>query len=143
MSPFQLSLPVSPGLDPSGYRQSVRAEEEEEEDLVTLQLTIEERFRDCERFTFNCPAPTCGRQVVLDAPFTGNVSECLLCLFPTKPPVWIQVVINTYSTSAVLEGKILNLHHNFYNNLSYLQFIINPYDVYIKLGVIECVSEYT
>ncbi|KAK3783769.1 hypothetical protein RRG08_063431 [Elysia crispata] len=60
------------GLDPSGYRQSVRAEEDDEEDLVTVQLTIEERFRDSERFTFNCPAPTCGRQVVLDAPFIGN-----------------------------------------------------------------------
>lgn len=60
------------GLDPSGYRHSVRAEQEEEEDLVTVQLTLEERFRDCERFTFTCPAPTCGRQVVLDAPFIGN-----------------------------------------------------------------------
>ena len=65
------------GLDPSGYRQSVRAEEDDEEDLVTVQLTIEERFRDSERFTFNCPAPTCGRQVVLDAPFIGNVSLSL------------------------------------------------------------------
>ncbi|RUS87909.1 hypothetical protein EGW08_004325 [Elysia chlorotica] len=60
------------GLDPSGYRQSVRAEEDDEEDLVTVQLTIEERFRDCERFTFNCAESTCGRQIVLDAPFIGN-----------------------------------------------------------------------
>ncbi|GFR77685.1 DNA polymerase, partial [Elysia marginata] len=81
------------GLDPSGYRHSVRAEEEEEEDLVTVQLTIEERFRDCERFVFNCPAPTCGRQVVLDAPFTGNDTSLTPALFSCsnqacRYPLW-------------------------------------------------------
>ena len=69
---------VATGLDPSGYRQSMRqAEAEEEEDLVTMQLTAEERFRDCDRLTFPCPSPTCGRQVVLDGACTGHVSVAM------------------------------------------------------------------
>ncbi|XP_012945500.1 DNA polymerase alpha catalytic subunit isoform X2 [Aplysia californica] len=64
------------GLDPSGYRQVLRQNEgEEEEDLVTMQLTMEERFRDCDRFTFPCPAPGCGRQIVMDSAFTGHDSS--------------------------------------------------------------------
>uniref|UniRef100_A0A0B7B4I6 DNA polymerase n=1 Tax=Arion vulgaris TaxID=1028688 RepID=A0A0B7B4I6_9EUPU len=62
------------GLDPSGYRHTTHHEETAEEDLVTLQLTMEEKFRHCDRFTFSCPSPNCGRQIVLDSVFTGNVS---------------------------------------------------------------------
>jgi len=82
------------GLDPSGYRQSMRqAEAEEEEDLVTMQLTAEERFRDCDRLTFPCPSPTCGRQVVLDGACTGHDTAIrpMLLECPNsecKQPLW-------------------------------------------------------
>jgi len=83
------------GLDPSGYRQSIRQNEaeQEEEDLVTLQLTLEEKFRDCERLSLPCPAPQCGRMVVLDAPFTGHdtalAPALLACPNPDcQYPLW-------------------------------------------------------
>ncbi|BFZ06575.1 hypothetical protein BsWGS_09614 [Bradybaena similaris] len=81
------------GLDPSGYRHTVRQEDTAEEDLVTMQLTLEERFRDCDRFTFSCPSPSCGRQIVLDSVFTGsdsNISPALLACPNTecRTPLW-------------------------------------------------------
>jgi len=64
------------GLDPSGYRHassSAAAVETEDDLLGGVKVTEEERFKDCERLSVSCPAPGCGRQVVLDAPFTGAV----------------------------------------------------------------------
>ncbi|KAK0061049.1 DNA polymerase alpha catalytic subunit [Biomphalaria pfeifferi] len=80
------------GLDPSGYRPTTR-QEEVEEDLVTLQLTMEEKFRDCERLKFPCPSVKCSRSIVLDSPFTGNDSSlaaALLCCPNTdcRTPLW-------------------------------------------------------
>ncbi|CAL1543599.1 unnamed protein product [Lymnaea stagnalis] len=102
------------GLDPSGYRRTTRQEEEEEEDLVTLQLTVEEKFRDCNRIVFPCPSTKCGREIVLDSVFTGNDSTILPALqvcpnTECREPLWksknqlknllqlkIQQHVNTY-----------------------------------------------
>ncbi|CAG5130361.1 unnamed protein product, partial [Candidula unifasciata] len=81
------------GLDPSGYRHTTRQEDTAEEDLVTMQLTLEERFRDCDRFTFCCPSPNCDRQIVLDSVFTGNdsnISPAILACpnMECRMPLW-------------------------------------------------------
>ncbi|KAH9514082.1 DNA polymerase alpha catalytic subunit, partial [Bulinus truncatus] len=81
------------GLDPAGYRHTTRQEEEEEEDLVTLQLTMEEKFRDCERLQIPCPSDKCSRTVVLDSPFIGNDSSLTPALLSCpntecRTPLW-------------------------------------------------------
>lgn len=64
-----------PGLDPSGYKQSVeRREEEEEKALLGTRMSEEERYKDCERFHFPCPQ--CGRDIIFD-----NLSSELVSLF--------------------------------------------------------------
>lgn len=40
---------------------------------VSLQLTDEERYKDCERFTFACPQ--CGTDNIYDNVFEGAVSR--------------------------------------------------------------------
>lgn len=64
-----------PGLDPSHFRsqQQYQREEEAESMLgVSLQLTDEERYKDCEQFTFTCP--TCSTDNTYDGVFEGTVS---------------------------------------------------------------------
>ena len=64
-----------PGLDPSGYRQSVdRREAEEEKALLGAMMSEEERYKDCDRFHFSCPK--CGRDIIFD-----NLSSELVSAF--------------------------------------------------------------
>ncbi|XP_017309249.1 DNA polymerase alpha catalytic subunit isoform X2 [Ictalurus punctatus] len=66
------------GLDPGQFRAQQRQQREEESDGflgVPAQLTDEERYRDCERFSFACPE--CGTENIYDSVFegTGHVME--------------------------------------------------------------------
>lgn len=66
------------GLDPGQFRAQQRQQREEESDGllgVPAQLTDEERYRDCERFSFFCP--DCGTENIYDSVFegTGSVLE--------------------------------------------------------------------
>ncbi|XP_040922222.1 DNA polymerase alpha catalytic subunit [Toxotes jaculatrix] len=60
------------GLDPSQFRAQQQYQREEEADGmlgVPVQLTDEERYKDCERFTFTCPQ--CGTDNIYDSVFEG------------------------------------------------------------------------
>uniref|UniRef100_A0A3P9JLP4 DNA-directed DNA polymerase n=1 Tax=Oryzias latipes TaxID=8090 RepID=A0A3P9JLP4_ORYLA len=60
------------GLDPSHFRSQQQHQREEEADGMLgapVQLTDEERYRDCERFTFTCPS--CGTDNIYDNVFEG------------------------------------------------------------------------
>uniref|UniRef100_K1Q3A6 DNA polymerase alpha catalytic subunit n=1 Tax=Magallana gigas TaxID=29159 RepID=K1Q3A6_MAGGI len=59
------------GLDPSGYKHTARYDEEDEALLNGTEISDEEKYRDCERFKFVCPNPLCGREIIVDAAFTG------------------------------------------------------------------------
>ncbi|ROT82337.1 putative DNA polymerase alpha catalytic subunit-like [Penaeus vannamei] len=60
------------GLDPSGYRVSKQyGHGEEEEDMSTTEIPDEERYRMCERFTFQCPGSECDTIITMDSPFRG------------------------------------------------------------------------
>ncbi|XP_028815477.1 DNA polymerase alpha catalytic subunit isoform X2 [Denticeps clupeoides] len=60
------------GLDPSHFRAQQQQHREEEGDGLLgapAQLTDEERYRDCERFTFTCP--DCSTDNIYDNVFEG------------------------------------------------------------------------
>uniref|UniRef100_A0A8C9ZVL6 DNA polymerase n=1 Tax=Sander lucioperca TaxID=283035 RepID=A0A8C9ZVL6_SANLU len=60
------------GLDPSQFRAHQQYQREEEADGMLgapVQLTDEERYKDCERFTFTCPQ--CGTDNIYDSVFEG------------------------------------------------------------------------
>ncbi|XP_034428633.1 DNA polymerase alpha catalytic subunit isoform X1 [Hippoglossus hippoglossus] len=60
------------GLDPSQFRAQQQHQREEEADGTLgapVQLTDEERYKDCERFTFTCPE--CGTDNTYDNVFEG------------------------------------------------------------------------
>uniref|UniRef100_A0A671XBY9 DNA polymerase n=1 Tax=Sparus aurata TaxID=8175 RepID=A0A671XBY9_SPAAU len=60
------------GLDPSQFRAQQQYQREEEADGTLgapVQLTNEERYKDCERFTFTCPQ--CGTDNIYDSVFEG------------------------------------------------------------------------
>ncbi|TRY69884.1 hypothetical protein DNTS_015347, partial [Danionella cerebrum] len=60
------------GLDPSHFRAQQQHQREDEGDNflgAPAQLTDEERYRDCERFTFSCP--DCGTENIYDNVFEG------------------------------------------------------------------------
>uniref|UniRef100_A0A8D3E841 DNA polymerase n=1 Tax=Scophthalmus maximus TaxID=52904 RepID=A0A8D3E841_SCOMX len=60
------------GLDPSQFRAQQQHQREEEADGMLgapVQLTDEERYKDCERFTFSCPQ--CGTNNIYDSVFEG------------------------------------------------------------------------
>ncbi|RXN25789.1 DNA polymerase alpha catalytic subunit [Labeo rohita] len=66
------------GLDPSHFRAQQQHQREDEADNflgAPAQLTDEERYRDCERFTFTCP--DCGTENIYDNVFEG--AGWLLC----------------------------------------------------------------
>lgn len=42
--------------------------------LNGTEISDEEKYRDCERFKFVCPSSICGREIIVDAAFTGAVS---------------------------------------------------------------------
>ncbi|TWW71126.1 DNA polymerase alpha catalytic subunit isoform X1 [Takifugu flavidus] len=60
------------GLDPSQFRAQQQYQREDENHLlgVSLQLTDEERYKDCENFTFTCPQ--CGTDNICDSVFEGT-----------------------------------------------------------------------
>uniref|UniRef100_A0A8C4HS22 DNA polymerase n=1 Tax=Dicentrarchus labrax TaxID=13489 RepID=A0A8C4HS22_DICLA len=61
------------GLDPSQFRAQQQYQREEEADGMLgapVQLTDEERYKDCERFTFTCPQ--CGTDNIYDCVFEGG-----------------------------------------------------------------------
>ncbi|XP_061096553.1 DNA polymerase alpha catalytic subunit isoform X2 [Conger conger] len=60
------------GLDPSQFRAQQQQQREDETGAVfgaPAQLTDEERYRDCQRFTFNCPE--CNTENIYDSVFQG------------------------------------------------------------------------
>ncbi|XP_051969816.1 DNA polymerase alpha catalytic subunit-like isoform X2 [Xyrauchen texanus] len=60
------------GLDPSHFRAQQQQQREDEGDTflgAPAQLTDEERYRDCEKFIFSCPA--CGTENIYDNVFEG------------------------------------------------------------------------
>ncbi|XP_035271225.1 DNA polymerase alpha catalytic subunit isoform X1 [Anguilla anguilla] len=60
------------GLDPSQFRAQQQHQREDEVGGVfgaPAQLTDEERYRDCQRFTFACPE--CGTENIYDSVFQG------------------------------------------------------------------------
>uniref|UniRef100_A0A3Q2FW74 DNA polymerase n=1 Tax=Cyprinodon variegatus TaxID=28743 RepID=A0A3Q2FW74_CYPVA len=60
------------GLDPSQFRSQQQYQREEEADGTLgapVQLNDEERYKDCERFTFTCPQ--CGTDNIYDNVFEG------------------------------------------------------------------------
>ncbi|XP_024910225.1 DNA polymerase alpha catalytic subunit isoform X2 [Cynoglossus semilaevis] len=64
------------GLDPSQFKAQQQYQREEEADTTlgaSFQLTDEERFKDCERFTFTCPQ--CGTDNIYDSVFEGAGSK--------------------------------------------------------------------
>lgn len=64
------------GLDPAQFRSQQQYQREDEADNmlgVSLQLTDEERYKDCEHFTFICPQ--CGTDNTCDSVFEGTVSS--------------------------------------------------------------------
>ena len=46
-------------------------QDDEEEDMMCAAISDEEKYRDCDRFKFNCPA--CGKEIIIDNVFTGLV----------------------------------------------------------------------
>lgn len=69
-----------PGLDPGQFRAQQQYQREEEADGTLgapVQLTDEERYKDCERFTFTCPQ--CGTDNIYDSVFEGAVSRRTRC----------------------------------------------------------------
>ena len=64
------------GLDPSGYRQAMRAQEEDDDDALLggTDMSDEEKYKDCDRFKFKCPSSVCGREIIFDNVFSGAVS---------------------------------------------------------------------
>uniref|UniRef100_A0A4W5LBD5 DNA polymerase n=1 Tax=Hucho hucho TaxID=62062 RepID=A0A4W5LBD5_9TELE len=76
------------GLDPSQFRAQQQAQREEEGDGflgAPVQLTDEEKYKDCERFTFTCPL--CTTDNVYDNVFEGAgmmvEAAMLRCCNPT------------------------------------------------------------
>uniref|UniRef100_A0A7N8XN96 DNA polymerase alpha catalytic subunit n=1 Tax=Mastacembelus armatus TaxID=205130 RepID=A0A7N8XN96_9TELE len=66
------------GLDPSHFRAQQQHQREEEADGLLgapVQLTDEERYKDCERFTFTCSE--CGTDNIYDSVFQGAVEPSL------------------------------------------------------------------
>ncbi|XP_042236184.1 DNA polymerase alpha catalytic subunit-like [Homarus americanus] len=60
------------GLDPSGYRVSKQfGQVEEDDDISSSQVSDEERYRMCERFTFKCPSSECDTIITMDSAFRG------------------------------------------------------------------------
>lgn len=64
------------GLDPSGYKHAAKQEEMDDDDALLggVEMSDEEKYKDCQRFKFTCPGITCGREIIFDGVFTGAVS---------------------------------------------------------------------
>ncbi|KAK3603739.1 hypothetical protein CHS0354_023353 [Potamilus streckersoni] len=72
------------GLDPSGYKHASQHHERDDDDamLSGVQISEEEKYKDCERLKVICPAEGCGKEILIDSPFSGvdvHVESCLYC----------------------------------------------------------------
>ncbi|VDI33871.1 DNA polymerase alpha subunit A [Mytilus galloprovincialis] len=76
------------GLDPSGYKHAAKQEEMDDDDALLggVEMSDEEKYKDCQRFKFTCPGITCGREIIFDGVFTGaeQFLECTLSKCPNK-----------------------------------------------------------
>ena len=58
--------------------------DDDDDALLGVEMADEEKYKDCERFKFTCPAVNCGREIIFDSVFTGAVSNMTLvvdCMF--------------------------------------------------------------
>lgn len=70
------------GLDPSQFKVYHHYHKDEESDALLggpVQLTDEEKYKDCERFTFACPK--CGTENIYDNVFDGSVSILVFAFY--------------------------------------------------------------
>lgn len=77
------------GLDASGYRQSVRHYEDENDALLGAQEDDEERFKDADRFKFICPNGACKRENIVDSVFTGTVIIAISHYLSVYKNLWV------------------------------------------------------
>ena len=82
-----------------------RDHEDEDALLGGVQISDEEKYKDCERLEIICPSPTCGRKLVLDAPFINAVSEFESELFFSRDKQYL---------SQDVAYDPINLHFGFY-----------------------------
>ncbi|XP_063858449.1 DNA polymerase alpha catalytic subunit-like [Scylla paramamosain] len=66
------------GLDSSGYKVSKQCNSIEEDLVSATQISDEEYFHMCERFSFECPSPSCDTVITMDSPFRGVGSSSSL-----------------------------------------------------------------
>jgi len=91
------------GLDPTSFRKRrVVDENQNEEDFGIGELTEAERYRDCERFKFNCVNEHCKREIVLESPLTEENGELMFTL--SKCPGCSE---SFYNHSAYLSNKVV------------------------------------
>lgn len=84
------------GLDPSQFRSHQLHQREEEAAAVLggpIQLTDEEHYKDCERFTFTCPQ--CGKENVYESVFEGAVSCFPFTLLQCLPSSYKRILALT------------------------------------------------
>lgn len=79
------------GLDSSVYRGAKQSGATEEKLESITQVSTEEYYRLCERFSFTCPSPSCDNVITMDSPLQGAGSgssleyalqSCPTCSFP-------------------------------------------------------------
>lgn len=70
---------ITTGLDASGYRHAIQQRAEDDDDVLLggVNVTDEEKYKDCDRLKIVCASESCGREIILDAPFYGAVSTGL------------------------------------------------------------------
>ncbi|XP_035219808.1 DNA polymerase alpha catalytic subunit-like isoform X2 [Stegodyphus dumicola] len=76
------------GLDASKYHSALRVVEEEEDKLLNPSSLFDDqdRFRDCDKLKFKCPAQQCSQEIIIDDVFRMQdnikicqIGECLTC----------------------------------------------------------------
>lgn len=69
------------GLDSSVYRAAKQSGPTEEKLESITQVSVEEYYRLCERFSFTCPSPSCDNVITMDSPLQGVVRDFCWVLF--------------------------------------------------------------
>ncbi|KAL5004890.1 hypothetical protein ScPMuIL_018346 [Solemya velum] len=76
------------GLDPSGYKHASHHGEQDDDDAMLggVQMSEEEKYKDCDRFKFKCPLDDCGREIIFDSVFIGadTAFDCSLAQCPNQ-----------------------------------------------------------
>ncbi|KAJ8309966.1 hypothetical protein KUTeg_011831 [Tegillarca granosa] len=89
-------------------KHAARQQENEDDDALLggVQLSDEEKYKDCERLKLKCPEPECGREIILDTVFTGAESflECTLSRCPNQNCKWtpienVKAIMNKLTTA--------------------------------------------